>query len=90
LHRLLIFTYNKFVDEQKVIEKYYIEVSQSGRRRFLLGLIGGLGWGIGITLGTSLLLILIGFIVSKIDFVPILGNFLAQVIESAQTNFRTR
>ena len=85
-----IFTYNKFVDEQKTVEKYYIEVSQSGRQRFLLGLIGGLGWGIGITIGTSLLLLLIGFIVSKIDFVPVLGNFLAQVIESAQTNFKTR
>ena len=78
------------MDEQKPIEKYYIESSQSGRRRFLLGLVGGLGWGIGITIGTSLLLLLIGFIVSKIDFVPILGNFLAQVIESAQTNFKTR
>lgn len=72
----------------KTIEKYYIEVNRSAWRKFFTGLLGGLGWGIGITLGTSAFIILIGFLVSKIDFVPILGDFFAQVIKSAQNNLQ--
>ena len=68
---------------EKIVEKHYIEVNASGKSKFLMGLLGGLGWGIGITLGTSLFLLLIGFLISQIDFVPILGNFLAEVVKSA-------
>lgn len=75
-------------EAQKVVEKYYIEVNPSGFKKFLHGLLGGLGWGIGITLGTSILLIGIGFLVSKVNFVPILGQFLADVIKSSQNNLK--
>ena len=74
----------------KVIEKYYIEVNRSAWRKFFTGLLGGLGWGIGLTLGTSAFIILVGFLISKIDFVPILGDFFAQVIKSAQGNLQAR
>lgn len=75
---------------QKVVEKYYIEVSHSGFKRFLWGFLGGLGWGVGITLGTSLLLVAIGFFASKIDFVPIIGQFTADIIKAAQSNLKAR
>lgn len=76
--------------EQKIIEKYYIEVSHSSFKHFLRGLLGGLGWGVGITLGTSVILLVIGFIASKIDFVPIIGQFSADVIKAAQSNLKAR
>jgi len=69
----------------KLTEKYYIEVNPSAWRKFFTGLLGGLGWGIGLTLGTSAFMILIGFLISKIDFVPVLGTFFADVIKSAQS-----
>ena len=72
---------------EKIIEKNYIEVNASGKHKFLMGLLGGLGWGIGITLGTSLFLLLIGFLISKIDFIPIIGQFLANVMQSAQSHY---
>lgn len=75
-------------ENQKVVEKYYIEVTASAKKRFLLGLVGGLGWGVGITLGTSAVILAIGYFVSKIDFVPILGQFLADVVKAAQPNLR--
>ena len=71
---------------QKVVEKYYIEVNPSGFKKFWLGMLGGIGWGIGVTLGTAALIILIGVVVSRIDWVPIVGNFLNSVIESATKN----
>ena len=72
--------------QQKIVEKYYIETPGSFKKRFLLGIIGGLGWGLGITLGTTLVIVILAFFVSKIDFVPILGQFLADVIKASQPN----
>lgn len=74
--------------EQKTVEKYYIEVSPSFGKKFLTGLAGGIGWGVGLTLGTSVLLVIIGFFVKRIDFIPIFGKFLADVIKAAQPNLR--
>ena len=76
--------------KQKIIEKYYIEVAASAKKRFFLGLIGGIGWGIGLTLGTAAIVVLLGFLVSKINFIPILGQFSADVIKEAQTNLRAQ
>ena len=72
-------------DKQKVVEKYYIEVTASAKKRFLLGLLGGLGWGVGITLGTSAIILIIGYFASQIDFVPILGQFFSDIIKSTQS-----
>ena len=77
-------------EKQKTVEKYYIEVGSTKRQRFFIGLLGGLGWGIGLTLGTALVLGILGLIVSKIDLVPIIGHFSAEVIKSAQTNLKIR
>lgn len=71
------------VVNEKVIEKHYIEVNPSGFRKFLHGLLGGLGWGIGITVGTTAIIVALGFLVSRVDFVPIIGNYLNQVVEKS-------
>ena len=75
---------------EKTVEKYYIEVSASAKKRFLIGFAGGIGWGVGLTLGTAVVVYLIGLFVSKIDFVPVFGKFAADVIKSAQSNLTTR
>ncbi len=77
-------------DKQKVVEKYYIETTASIKKRLLLGIAGGIGWGIGLTLGTAAIIVLVSFFVSKIDFVPVLGQFFADVINESQQNLRTR
>jgi len=74
----------------KIVEKYYIEVSASAKKRFLIGLAGGIGWGIGLTVGTAAIIYVVGIFVSKIDFVPVFGKFAAEVIKSAQSNLTTR
>lgn len=77
-------------DKQKVVEKYYIEIPASVKKRILLGIAGGIGWGIGLTLGTAAIIVIVSFFASKIDFVPILGQFFADVINESQQNLRTR
>lgn len=75
-------------DIQKVVEKHYIEIPGSAKKKFLNGLLGGLGYSVGFTVGTTLLLLIIGFFLSRIDLQPILGQFLADVIKAAQPNLR--
>ncbi len=77
-------------DKQKVIEKYYIETSHSNKQKFIQGLIGGLGWAVGITLGSTVILAILGFFASRTDFVPIIGHFTAEVIKSAQQNLKVK
>lgn len=74
----------------KVVEKYYIEVSASNRRKFVTGLFSGLGYGVGLTIGTSIFFIVLGFFVSRVDLQPILGKFLADVIKAAQPNLKVK
>ena len=76
--------------QEKVVEKYYIEVSASAKKRFLIGLAGGIGWGIGLTVGTAAIIYLAGIFISRVDFVPFFGKFAADVIKSAQSNLTTR
>lgn len=75
-------------EKTKVIEKYYIEVSATSRKKFITGLLGGLGYGLGLALGTSIFFLIIGVFVSKIDLEPIIGKFLADVIKAAQPNLK--
>ena len=75
-------------EKTKLIEKYYIEVAASNRKKFVTGLLGGLGYGLGLALGTSIFFLIIGVFVSKIDLEPIIGKFLADVIKAAQPNLK--
>ena len=80
------------MDEQKekIVEKHYIEVSPSPIKRFFVGLAGGIGWGVGLSIGTGFVLYMIGIFATKVDLVPIFGSFLADVIKSAQTQLPAR
>lgn len=80
----------KVQNNQKTIEKYYVEVTPSKWQKFIHGVLSGFGYGIGITFGTALFFLVAGFVIAKIDFVPIFGHFLAEVIKSAQGNLTTR
>lgn len=46
--------------------------------------VGGLFWGIGSALGAILLITILGFAISKLNVVPIIGNFVAEVNKVVQ------
>ncbi|MGE5041585.1 MAG: DUF5665 domain-containing protein [Candidatus Levyibacteriota bacterium] len=41
--------------------------------------IGGFSWGVGSALGAALLVTILGFILTKINVVPMIGTFVSQV-----------
>lgn len=47
---------------------------------------GGIAWSLGVIIGTSVVFGILVYFVHKIDFVPIFGKFMANVIQSAQSN----
>ena len=42
--------------------------------------IGGVSWGIGATVGLSVVLFLLGFLAKEINLVPVVGSFASQVL----------
>jgi len=55
---------------------------QSLPYRFLAGLM----YGLGATLGVALIFALIGFILSKLQVIPIVGGFLSNILNEAIKN----
>lgn len=42
--------------------------------------IGGIAWGFGATVGISILFAILGLLAKNIDFVPIIGSFISNII----------
>jgi len=43
--------------------------------------LGGLAWGIGVTFGLAIFIALIVFLSKSINFVPIIGDFISDVLD---------
>lgn len=58
----------------------YDGVKKSKKEIFFNNIIGGIGWGIGATIGLSLLLAFLGLIAHYVNLVPVVGNFVSEII----------
>ncbi len=53
-----------------------------GRKQIIVNnFLGGIAWGIGVTIGLALFFGILAFISTHIDFVPIVGEFISNVID---------
>ena len=62
-------------------EEKYEQVKRSKKEIFLNNIIGGIAWGIGVTIGLTLLIALLGFLANQINLVPVVGGFISEVIK---------
>ena len=58
----------------------YEEVKANKRHIFLNNFLGGFAWALGATIGLAIIFIILGLIAKNINLVPIVGNFVADVI----------
>jgi hypothetical protein len=59
----------------------YNNPTRSRKEIIINNLIGGAAWAIGATVGLAIIIGALGFLASYIDFVPIVGDFTAEVID---------
>ena len=65
----------------------YKKVERPLKKIIINNFIGGIAWSLGVLIGTGIVFGIIVYLVRRIDFVPIFGKFLANIIQSAQTSF---
>jgi len=70
--------------------KKFNKVERSIGKMLFYNFIGGIAWGLGVLIGTTIIFAIVAYFASNIDFVPIFGKFMANVIESAQTNLQAQ
>jgi len=67
---------------QKVDEASHKSLKKILRDNF----IGGIAWGLGVTVGVSIILAIGSFLIARIDYVPIIGSFIVDIVNFVQNN----
>jgi len=63
-----------------------IDAKKTLRRIFIENLIAGIGWALGLFLGTTVLVGLIGLVLSRVQTIPVIGNFIYNVTQEIEKN----
>lgn len=62
------------------------KVYRSKKEIILHNFLGGIAWGLGVTVGLSIVITLLSFIGSKVNFIPFIGEFISQIINYVTTS----
>lgn len=66
----------------------YLNPYKSRRGIMLDNFLGGLFWSLGTFIGLGLLTVAVGYFLSRIDLVPIIGKWMAQILQDATTRLQ--
>ncbi|MDP2649307.1 MAG: DUF5665 domain-containing protein [bacterium] len=58
----------------------------SYHKLFLKNFVGGIAWGLGATIGLSIVVAILGLMLNKINLIPIVGEFVSQLIDFVLKN----
>lgn len=59
----------------------YEEILRTKRQIIFYNFIGGISWGLGATIGVSILLTVIALLAQPLSLIPIFGDFIAGILE---------
>lgn len=66
----------------------YLNPYKTRRAIMFDNFLGGLFWSLGTFIGLGLLTVVVGYFLSKIDFVPIIGKWMAEILQNATTQIQ--
>lgn len=84
-HRSHLFTYLTSKSNIRLvtpqIEKH-LKANMTMRKRDIMAanFLGGLAWGLGSVIGATVVVALLIWILSIVNFIPIIGNFTAEIV----------
>lgn len=55
-------------------------IHRNKKEIFVNNFLGGMAWALGATVGLAIIVTILGFILKNINLVPVIGNFVADVI----------
>lgn len=56
------------------------ETIHRNRKKMIIdNFLGGIFWALGATIGVSIILALLGFILAKINLIPVVGEFVSEI-----------
>ena len=61
----------------------YLQPYKSRWKILFDNFLGGFAWGLGSFIGLAILAVAAGYIFSKINLIPILGTWIAQILQDA-------
>lgn len=67
----------------------YLQVYRSKPQIMLDNFLGGISWSFGTFLGLATIAIIAGFIIHRINLVPIIGTWLAQILQDATSKIQS-
>lgn len=68
------------------MEKYE-KVNRTNKKEIIINnFIGGIAWGLGVTVGLSIIFGILSFILNQINLIPVIGTFVSQIIDFISNN----
>ncbi|MBI2327646.1 hypothetical protein HYU92_05010 [Candidatus Curtissbacteria bacterium] len=55
---------------------------------FFDNFLGGFAWSFGSLIGLALIAVFVGYLISQIDLIPIIGGFIAQIMQDATSRLQ--
>lgn len=69
----------------KLLKHNFFKIYSSFWKLFLISLFRGLASGLGWVLGATILVSVLTYMLSQIEFIPILGDWVSRLIEEIET-----
>lgn len=64
----------------------YERVNRPIGKMLLNNFLGGIVWSLGTLIGASVVISIVGYLIAQVDFVPIIGKWVADIILASQSN----
>jgi hypothetical protein len=71
------------------MEKHEIVRTASKKQLFMNNFLGGIAWGLGATIGVSLIVGILSYVLKHVNLVPIIGNLATQVTTIVLKNLQS-